>query len=329
MKIYFVYNNELNHNEILKKGYGASEFQFYMLAKKLSELGYDITIFNQSNINSKLDNIEYRPYNDIINNINIDNNAIVIIMRFFTTVINLIKVFPSKNLIVWSHDYIENPDQFLNLEAINLINNHNIKIISVSNFHKRTLSRFINSANITPIYNILYSDIYKKQDKIIINRDNIVFASAWAKGLNTIIRLFDRLVTKYPNFKLLLLRPNYNNCVCPKRDYIILHDTIDDKEKYCNILQTSLCTITSEFKETFGCVFAESYYVNTPVIATDKINGLHEFINNQHICNLSDYNQFEKLLIKMYENRPYVSLRDDLIDKNGIDQWIKYFNKYY
>ncbi len=328
MKIYLIYNNGLIHKNVVEKGYGASEFQFYMLAKKLSELNYDITIFNTSNINDTIDNIRYRDYNDLINNIDIDTNAILILMRFFNTIKDIKYYFPLYNIIVWSHDYLHNLEYFLDNETVKIINDNNIKVISVSNFHKENISQYINKKNIYVIYNILYSDIYKKQERININRVNIVFASAWAKGLDTIINLFDKLVLKYPEFKLILLRPNYNTCICPNRDYINLVDTIDNKEDYSKIIQSSLCTITTNFPETFGCVFAESYYLNTPVIATDKINGMHEFINNDHICNLNNYNNFEKLLLDIYNNRPYVSLDSKFIDNEGINQWIKLFNNY-
>lgn len=325
MKLYIVYNNNLNHIDICKKGYGASEFQFYMLAKKLANHNFDVTVFNQSNINNTIDNITYRKYSDIFNGINIDTSAIVIVMRFFQTALDLLKYFPVNNINIWAHDYLEKYDASISSK----INENNIKIIAVSNFHKKNLSRFFNSDNITTIYNILYSDIYKKQDNINIIKDNIVFASAWAKGLDRIISLFDKLYLKYPQFRLVLLKPIYSKCISPKRDYIQLFNTVDNKEEYSRLLQSSLCTITSEFPETFGCVFAESYYLNTPVIATNKINGLHEFINNDHICNLRIYEEFEKILLNIYENRPYVSLDNNLIDDNGINQWINYFRNNY
>jgi len=319
MKLYLIYNNNLDHYKVLEKGYGASEFQFYILAKKLS-VYFDITIFNQSGIN-KLDNIQYRPYSDLMNNINIDTNAKIIVMRDFKIIENIITFYPSNNIIIWSHDHMCNDNHLINTNSLKIINEHNIKVVSVSNFHKNNLNNYVN--NITTIYNNLYSDIYIKQHNII-NKDNIIFASAWAKGLGTIISLFDRLHQNHPHFKLLLLRPNYNTCSPPVRSYIQLLDTIDDKKEYCSIIQSSLCTLTTEFPETFGCVFAESYYLNTPVIATNNINGLHEFINNDHICNLHDYDSFERLVLQFYTNRPFVELSSQFID--NLQPWIDFLN---
>jgi hypothetical protein len=300
-KLYFLCENDLDHHKIQKYGYGASEFQFYMLAKKLADKNINITIFNQSSINSKLDNIEYRLYDDLLNNINIDTNAIVIVSRNFKILKLLLKIFKENKIILWSQDYIEKYNTyFANIDDFLIVNEKSIKIIAVSNFHKENLSKYINPQNIIVMYNILYPEIYKKCCNISINKYNIVFASAWSKGLDIIIALFDRLNVNYPQFKLVVLRPNYNKCECPYRPYIQLLDTIDNKIEYCKILQSSLCTITSKFPETFGCVFAESYFLNTPVIATNKINGLHEFIDNQHVCDLDNYQEFENILLNFF-----------------------------
>lgn len=329
MKLYLVYSNNLDHKKILEKGYGASEFQFYMLSKKLADIGYDVTIFNTSNINGFLDNILYRNYDDIFNNIDIDKSAVLILMRFFISIKHLIDFYPSNNILIWSEDYIHSrTDNLIDNISIDLINNYNIKVLSVSNFHKNNLSSYFNINNLYTIYNILYSDVYMKKDNIIINKNNIVFASSWSKGLYKILNLFDLLYNKYPNFKLVLLRPNYNTDTPPYREYITLLDTIDNKEEYCSIIQSSLCTITTDFPETFGCVFAESYYLNTPVIATHIINGLHEYIDNNHICDLNNYNNFEEILMRFYNNRPCVSLSNNLVDSNGLDQWINILNNY-
>jgi hypothetical protein len=330
MKIYFIYECQYTHISVLKSGSGASELQFYMLAKKLSELKHNITIFNISNINNVIDNIEYRQYNDIINNINIDKNAIFIIMRKFNLIKELYKYYPTERIIIWGHDYIFNKNIiFLDNDTINIINKYNIKIVCVSEYHKNNLKLYIKPDNITVIYNILYTDIYKKSNSIRINLNNIVFASSWNKRLNKIINLFDILYSKYPNFRLILMCPSYYKISAPIRDYIILLNTITNKDEYCSIIESSLCTISSDFNETFGCVFAESYYLNTPVIATNKINGMHEFINNEHTCNIDNYDSFEKKLLEFYNNRPYVSLKSSLIDKEGLEFWIKYLDKYY
>jgi glycosyltransferase involved in cell wall biosynthesis len=125
------------------------------------------------------------------------------------------------------------------------------------------------------------------------------------------------------------MRPSYNTQPEPDRDYILLLNTINNKEEYCSIIQSSLCTITTDFYETFGCVFAESYYLNTPVILSDKISAIHEFLNNDHMCNLDNYDSFEARLLEFYENRPLVYLKSSFMDNESLNCWIEYLNSNY
>ncbi len=323
--IYFIYNNDLNHTIIKEKGYGASEFQFYMIAKELSLKGLNITIFNSSNIDSVYDNILYRKYSDIENGKNINNSAIVVFMRMFKEIHMLLRNFNKDNIYIWSEDYVHsqhNPPYLVDINTINTIRENNIKIITVSEFHKNNIvSVFnINPLNVTVIYNALYSSIFINDD-IDINKNNIVFASAWSKGLDKIIYLFDALHARHSHFKLVLMRPNYNRDIYSQRNYIELLDTVDSKEEYSKIIKSSLCVLTSEYPETFGCVFAEAYHLGTPVIATNIRNGLHEFIDNSYTCNFNNPTEFINLVEKIYNNRPCVKLDEKFYDTAIIHQW--------
>jgi glycosyltransferase involved in cell wall biosynthesis len=208
-------------------------------------------------------------------------------------------------------------------------NDDNCIIVPVSKFCQTNIENFFKNKNINlPKINCIYNCVFTKHfinKNYSINIDNVVFASAWHKGLKKIIELFDKLVINYPNFKLILMRPNYNKSEVPDRHYIILLDTINTKQELSEIIGSSLCVLTSEFPETFGNLFAESYYLNTPVIATNKINGLHEFIDNSHICNFNNYNEFENLIISFYKNRPAVSLNNRFYEDNVINEWINLF----
>ena len=57
--IYFIANIGNNHQNIINSGSGASEFLFYLTAKKLSKY-FNITIINRySHEPMKIDNIQY------------------------------------------------------------------------------------------------------------------------------------------------------------------------------------------------------------------------------------------------------------------------------
>jgi len=335
--IYFIYNKCLNHNLILEKGYGNSEFKFYRLAKEIADKNYNTIICNTSVIKNDteyIDNITYKSYKSLINGlIKVDNHDIFIIMRDFRNV-QLLRKYYNNKFIVWTGDYFthKQPCHFMNKDdALYISNDINTTIVAVSKIHKKIIEDYfksynINKFNITYIYNCVFTKHFINK-KYEINKNDIIFGSSWSKGLNKIIKLFDKLIKKHPNFKLLLMRPNYNLSVVPDRDYIKLLNTVDTKPELSKIIGSSLCVLTSEFFETFGNLFAESYYLNTPVIATHKKNGLHEIIDNSHICNLNNYDEFEKLILSFYNNRPFVELNSQFYEENIINEWINLFNK--
>lgn len=319
--IYFAYYNiPLNHQNILKIGSGASEVQICLLAKSLSDRGFDVTCFYGGQ-NEKVDNIYYRNYNELENNENIDQNTPLIFWRHFNKLPKIFSFYNPQKIILWSHDY---RGIGLTDDIVNIINSNDTKIVTVSNFHKYSIKK-VNQNNIIVIYNALYSQTCFYKENLEIDKNRIVFASAWIKGIDTILNLFDKLYIKYPNFYLNILSPNHGKIDIENRiknkPYFKLSGTITDKQELSQILQTSLCLISTEFPETFGCIFAEAYYLKTPVIATHIPNGLYEYIDINHRCNLKNYDEFEHLLISFYEKRPKVELDEKFLDTNIVNKW--------
>lgn len=319
--IYLAYNNLLNHRTSTIDGCGCSELQITLLAKSLADAGFDVVCF-YTGTEGRIDNVLYRKYNDLINNKNINTDTPLIFWRFFDQIPHLINFYNPNRIILWSQDY---KGLGLSGQIAELINNNNIQIVGVSKFHKNSLvDKLVNPSNVTVIYNAVYTGHYKYYTDLSIKKNTITFGTAPQKGLSTIIRLFDSLYTKHPHFQLNILEPSYSRSTSKdwlNKPYVKICNNIKDKKELCQILQSSLCVISTEFPETFGCVFAEAYFLKTPVIATDKINGMHEFINTEHICDLNNYEAFEKLLLSFYYNRPYVSLDVGLLDTNIVNVW--------
>jgi len=162
----------------------------------------------------------------------------------------------------------------------------------------------------------------------------LVFASAWCKGIRKIIDLFQNLIQKKPELKLILLSPGYD--YSNWEDYrktleatypneIKIYGPLNKKE-YKKIIQSALCVLSAPFWETFGCVFAESYYLGTPVIADIRSGAVREIIDTNYIVN---YEEPEKVLQKIEElqrERDTLSIQLDkkfLVESN-INLWKKF-----
>ena len=198
--IYFIINHHENHKTIVNSGSGASEFLFYLTAYKLSKI-FNVTVFNRDRDEKRIDSVQYLflpdDLNPCIENI---NNSIVIVQRFFGTIVNLHKLNPSNKYILWSHDYLhisfDNLSNNLSSYEINkYFSENNINIVSVSNFHKKNLHSLMRDITIIPIYNALFDEYYPNNE-IKYNKNHIIFASNWGKGIEKILRIGEEYYKK-------------------------------------------------------------------------------------------------------------------------------------
>jgi glycosyltransferase involved in cell wall biosynthesis len=340
----------LNHETILNKAIGASEYQFYNLIKQLSNT-YNIVCYNCNNTSNIIDNIQYKNLNDITHDIiNIDTP--IIIQRFIPDknkeLYNTIK---NNKIFVWIHDiFVDGTINFnykkgvptdISLIRNEIYNNKNIHFVCVSEHCKSILLNYFLNNNIViepnrvnVIYNILYNGEFNDptNNDIIVNKKYITYASAWQKGIEHIIKIFDELLKVDNDFILILLSPgyDYNNfnsyADTIKEKYgnnIIIHGPIN-KIEYSKIIKESLLVLSPRFNETFGCVFAESYYLGTPVIADYKSGAVKEIIDNNYIVNYNNINEtIEKILyIKHNRETIHVHLDNKFMIEHNVKLWI-------
>ena len=319
-RIIFVdYSSEYTHQSVLNRPIGASEYNFYNTLHKLSSLIDNICFicFNKLDKTVILDNITYQSINNILN-YEFKTSDTIIIQRLFPDLDGLLK-FKCKNIFLTQQDYDFNAImfQFQQAKNKNKIINHickttNIKFIFNSvftreymryNFNNHNFSMPDNRVNIIPNY--IFEEYFKKDNNSVKKKYQLVYASGWNKGIMPILNIFNYIITKNNNFKLILMSPGYEyNNYTDLKNYIennfknnitILGPT--KKEDYCKIIQESICVFAPPFPETFGCVFSETYYLGTHVIADIRSGAVVEIIGNNNITDYSDYNKtYEKLL---------------------------------
>jgi hypothetical protein len=270
-------------------------------------------------------------------NLEINTEDIIIIQRMFPTDIKILNKILYNQIYFWIHDLVEdkifldnnkkfieyfnnNPKKFLHLLNVNFVEK-NINFVLNSNFTKKIFIDYfkkfdivIDENNINVIYNILYEDDFIKTKytyQATINMYNLVYASAWQKGVWDVLKLFDFILLKDENFRLTLLSPGYD-LEGFKQYQIDLHKKYGDKiiilgqlnkEEYSKVIKSSLCVLTSKFSETFGCVFAESLYLGTPVIGDINSGAVPEIVGSKNIVNYDNLDQFYEKLMEIKNNR--------------------------
>lgn len=351
-KIIFVdYTSSHTHTSIKNRAIGASEYQFYNLIEKLSIYKH-IYCYNFIKNIIEIDNITYDNFDNFTDNIS--NDDIIIFQRFLPNnqaVLNKI----SKNMIyLWIHD-ITGPTLFLKNDTTlkkfyandsikfkedylnNIHNNENYKFIYNSLFCKKLFEEYLLKYDITIkenrnhlIYNILYDDELKIiNNNKQININNIVYASAWQKGIEKVISIFDFIYTKDNSITLTLMSPGYDyhnfkdyeqSLKDKYKDNIVILGPVN-KQEYAQVIQSACCVISSTFQETFGCVFAESYYLGTPVIADKKSGAVVEIIGEEHIVNYNNYDEVYNKFMEIKNNRDKLII--NLGEKFSLDYNLK------
>tara|TARA_B110000977_G_scaffold200436_1_gene290950 strand:- start:1593 stop:2591 length:999 start_codon:yes stop_codon:yes gene_type:complete len=326
--IYFIINQPGNHKSIIKNGNGASEVLFYLTAKSLSK-HFNVIVYNRDTP-CKIDEVEYRFLPDNMNP-DIGNNSVVIIQRHFNILIDLHKINPSNKYVLWSHDYLEKIFNHLsgnyNASAINhYFTTNNIQIVSVSHFHKSNILSRLPNVNVTPIYNSLFPEYLIKQNNINYDKNTIIFASNWAKGLDKILNIGNQYYKLNKNFKLILIKPSYCKWEpdLNKYPFIEKKGCIENKEEYCKLIQSCLCVFSTSYPETFGCVFAEALHLGVPVIGDNSVQaGFHEIIPQELMCNFNNPMEVINKILKLRTNRPNVTLDSKFYSESVINEWVK------
>ena len=310
---------KLTHETVKNCPIGASEYQFYNLVESLSRKR-EIICYNWSDC--KIDNVLYKPITQIENDTFYPTD-IIIVQRFCSTIPEKLQ---NHKVFVWVHDYIC-PSIFSHAKNVEFIFNSEFNqenyLQKYTKYHERPYKSRV-------IYNMLYASEFDTTNCNVENK--IVFASAWVKNLPVVINLFRSLLL-LSDIRLELLSPGYEYSAFLEykkiledefKDRIFIHGPLK-KQEYCKVLKSSICVLAPRFPETFGCVFAESYYLGVPVIADIHSGAVKEIIDNEYIV---DYDCPEKVheKIQSLKTRPAIKLDDKFL--TSIEKWEELLKEY-
>lgn len=333
--ICFIINNDLNHRNVLENGCGASEYLFYTTAKSLSTR-FKVTIYNRSSP-ATLDSVRYELLPDNMNP-HIENicNSVVIVQRQFDIAMDLHKLNPTNQYIVWCHDYLGTELRgnlggcYSTSQVCDYFNKHHLGVVCVSHFHKDNVIERLGNVCVTPIYNGLFPLHFQRDNSIVYNKNYIIFASNWAKGLERVLNIGTQYYKINPDFRLILIKPVYCDWEpeLDKYPFIEKRGCIKDKAEYCRLLQGCLCVFGTSFLETFGCVFAEALHLGVPVLGDRSIkSGYHEIIGDEFLVDFRKPEEVIEIIKKLRSDRPHVALDNKFYEEAVITEWDTLSNK--
>lgn len=349
------FKNIPTHKECYKKSIGASEHQLFNMLKNVSN--YKPTFYFKLNIDNdrKIDNVYYYSLDSFIN-FELYDDDIIVLQRCIQHDPKFLDKIKGYKIILWMHDlacvpiftgsgewidyYIKYPAKFKSFISNFVVNNDNFNFVFPSYFSKNNFMDFLrNYDEVIPnkrlhiIHNILYEDEFKdvKEKKTVINLNRIVFASTWFKNISKIIEIFEYIHSKNKDYILVFMehgydrQTNYENIMKKKFGKNVEIIGPQNKEEYANIIKNSLCVLISSYPETFGCVFTESYYLGTPVIADHRSGAVADHLDNNYVF---DYDKPEEVykkieFIRKERHKLHIELEDIFKLDFNIKKWKK------
>ena len=316
------FKNVLTHKDSEKIALGASEHQLFNLLKNIAQ-HKEVHVFKTTIKKSiEMDNIYYKNFNEF-HNYELYENDIIIIQRFMCENPNFLNKLKKNKVFMWVHDmtdlnifisdgscfdyYVTNPQVFKGYLTESIIKNDNINFVFPSDFAKKRFTEFLNkyqlsiiSRRLHIIHNILYEEDFiqstnsNTNTKKSVDTNKIVFASSWFKNIACIIKLFEHIHMRNKNYILVFMEhgfdtsKKYENIMKTKFGKNVEILGPQNKEKYAEIIKSSLCLLVSTFPETFGCVFTESHYLGTPVIADHRSGAVADHLDKDFVMNFDD-----------------------------------------
>jgi glycosyltransferase involved in cell wall biosynthesis len=309
MKIAFVDVLGLTYDgsTLEKRGLGGSESAIILIAKELSEIGFDVTVYNDcASDDSKpglYGKVQYKPLQEV-SNYDTPVYDVVVASRStapfappelrdaFRSFVNLpdFSNLKAKYKVLYLHDTFCDGDQFietfLNSGRIN-------KIFTLSDFHTSYVTNCDHGAK--RMFEVMKKYVFQTRNGIKRHIDWVdvrdkdpnlfVFNSAVNKGMLPLVhKVWPKVLQRIPNAKLTIIGGYYKfkDNIAPDQQEVAFREIVDaygdtinftgiiSQKEIADILaKASYMVYPAAFPETFGISALESLAYNTPIITCD------------------------------------------------------------
>ena len=278
-----------------------------------------------------------------------------IVLRDPVIALKWAEAHPRSRVYLWLHDLcgLGSSRATVLTQLLPQLSVHGVSIVTVSDFHKAQLRKVVDAAGFYafPIHRIYNPVVLPDLPQCNVNPDQLVFFSSPHKGIETALKVFSAIRSKFRSMRLLIANPGYfpsdmygaagvdNLGAIPRTDVLTL-------------VKSSLCTLMPNYvyPETFGLVLAESNAVGTPVLAHDYGAAAEVLADARQIVRIprgrmrldslqrkfpwatnttesafylaGGYDEFiDRIAAWRSGIRPRVSLREDFSLANVVSQW--------
>ena len=281
------------------------------LAREISNLNHDVTIYNNCENNTKIDNINWININNINDNPYFD-------LAVSNNDIRLFDCINASRKVAISHS-IQSIEKFIRKGQFFAYIKHKPKIVLLSKYHKENRNYLLRMFG---FFNIDWA-----VDKIFLEADTntnlinnqAIFTSYSDRNLHLLIKIWkEHIFTQSNNIKLLItpVSADYTK-------YNIYNRLFSDKSKLVSdILKSRICLIPGHKAELY-CIAAEEARELCVPIVTLGIGCLKERVNHG-ITGLIAKNEkeFADYTIQLFnDNVLWNNIKKNLLSLRGSKQW--------
>ena len=307
----------IDHTQITGRALGASEYQMYKLVASLGT-----ACFNTGSGPRTVDGVSY----DNIERASFEPGIVILLMRSYPyTNRPLIQKLAGHDLILWVQDtpndsLVDRSHTAIAAAKAEVLANPRLRFVANSQLCRKQIIDYFGPefdvGRVTVIPNVVYTDEFVKES-VSVNMNRLVYASAWIKGIEGVIALYDYIFRNDPDFCLTLMNPGYDAMerytgllADMKRKYGSRVEVLGPRSRleFSRVVAGSLCTMTARFSETFGCIFAESLELGTPVIADICSGAVREYAGEEAVVDYGRPAQVLERLQSLRAVRPTVSM---------------------
>jgi glycosyltransferase involved in cell wall biosynthesis len=347
--IYCFYTAEpFNPDIINNEGRGGSEEAVYHASKRLSDIGWNVTVYANTGIpkEKKFGNVKWKPFWDF----NIRDKQDILIVWRHPLMFDFDDVNADKKY-VWLHDVIK-PGEFTpqRLEKIT-------KIFALSKW-QRDLFPLVPEEKFMVTGNGVDQDDIKEVQRMlrvgIIKRNpyRLIYASSPDRGLKCLLKLFPYIKKEVPQAELDIfygwhvwdtMYENNPEMMAEKKeivdlmeqDGVVFHDRIGQKDILKEYAKSSILAYPSEFTEIsfIGGMKAQALGaipVTTNVAALDETIQFGLKVDSKKIyTDITAQKEWVSAVIDLLKNPPTEEQRKDMMDwaKNKLS-WDKIINNW-
>ncbi|MFK8013316.1 MAG: glycosyltransferase [Marinicellaceae bacterium] len=315
---------------ITEKALGGTESSIIRTAELLS-VRYKVYVAQKyrKKIHKESAHLHFIPKSSI-ENLNPD---FVIVLRKYTVLKEMSKLFPNAKIYLWIHTY-KNYEYVLKRPGISKIK---AQIICNSNIHKKQTNTLLNKTVVgkilslfyknTPIhycYNPIEKPVHIKSER---RPNKLLFFSSPNKGLKQVISKFIEVRKFLPDLELHIANPGYKSNDKDITIKNIYYLGSLEHDKMMQHVRESLCIFypQSTFAETFGLIYAEANAHGTAIIAGD-IGAAKEILSNENPpIDISNIKTLVQTIKNWQQQYPVISYNEKFSKTNIMNQWEKVF----